>query len=43
VAEIYAQRLREVVDPDAVEEGLLATVKGSLQPSTVALWVRSRP
>lgn len=43
VAEIYAQQLREVVDPDAVEEGLLTTVMSSLQPSTAALWVRSRP
>jgi hypothetical protein len=40
--ERYADGLRHTVDLDAAQRQLVAVVQGSVEPTTVALWVRPR-
>ena len=38
----FSSRLRDTVDPDGVREDLVVTVRSTLQPDSIALWIRER-
>jgi hypothetical protein len=42
-AELFAQRLRDEVDPTAATVALVDTIGATLQPRAVAVWIRGTP
>jgi hypothetical protein len=42
-AELFAQRLRDEVDPTAATAALVDTIGATLQPRAVAVWIRGMP
>jgi hypothetical protein len=41
--DLFARRLRDEVDLDAVRTDLLTVVQGTLQPASAGLWLRQTP